>query len=305
MLPIVNMIYGSHLYGTNTKDSDTDYKGVYRPDIETCILGKVEKSISKSTGNSGSKNKTTDIDSEYYSIQHFIKLACAGETVAIDMLHTPDKFIIYQSPTWNSIRSQRSKFYTKNIKAFTEYAKNQASKYSIKGDRLKAAEEVYMFLNKLKKDHLLKEVIDLIHLNEHVSIFNDDNQRYISVCGRKFGETHRIGYVCEQINKIINTYGNRTKQAKDASGIDWKAISHALRVTLEIEEILKTGDLVFPLKDAKMLLNIKRGFTPIDWIMYYLDLKIERVEELSKKSSLPESVDIKYWEEMIVELYKK
>lgn len=304
MQTIVNIMHGSHLYGTNTKDSDKDYKGIYLPDIDDCILGTVKKSFIFSTGNSNSKNTSMDVDSEYYSIQHFIKLAIAGETIAIDMLHAPDNMIISGSNAWDMIRNQRSKFYTKNIKAFTGYARNQAKKYSVKGDRLKASIDVHRLLNTYNDDVILKDVIDLIELNEHVSIFNDDNQKYINVCGRKFGESHRIGYVCEQLDKIINTYGHRAIQASAVSGVDWKAISHAVRVTLEIKEILTTGDLVFPLRKAKLLLDVKQGLVPIEFVSEYLDSQINVVEELSNKSSLPERVDSEYWSNFIVSLYK-
>ena len=37
------MKFGSHLYGTNTTDSDTDYKGVYMPTKRQILLGKCPK----------------------------------------------------------------------------------------------------------------------------------------------------------------------------------------------------------------------------------------------------------------------
>ena len=55
--------FGSHMYGTDTPDSDTDYKGVYIPHIKDVILGDAPKSsINISTGDTDGKNTSDDID---------------------------------------------------------------------------------------------------------------------------------------------------------------------------------------------------------------------------------------------------
>ena len=40
---IVKMVFGSHLYGTNTPQSDKDFKGVFMPTNEQIYLGKIPK----------------------------------------------------------------------------------------------------------------------------------------------------------------------------------------------------------------------------------------------------------------------
>jgi hypothetical protein len=305
MKMLVKMLYGSHLFGTNTEKSDTDYKGVYLPDIEDCILEKVKRSINKSTGNNGSKNTADDIDTEFYSLQYFIKLATAGETIAIDMLHAPNKFIINKLPAWDLIREQRSRFYTKNLKAFVGFARSQAKKYSIKGDRLDAVEQVYNILCKQKDDLKIGFIFRLIQPGEHIGYTTDKfNELFLEVCGRKFAGNLTVKYVRERIKDIINSYGERAKQAQNASGIDWKAISHAYRVVLEVKEILTTNDIVFPLQNAKYILDIKLGNIQFDKVMNELNEYINEVTELSAKSSFPEQVNVDYWEDFIISLYK-
>ena len=86
---IVKMKFGSHLYGTATPDSDLDYKGVFLPTKEQIYLGNIPKSNSHSTKQTsieGVKNSNDDVDTEIYSLHYFIKLACEGQTVALDML---------------------------------------------------------------------------------------------------------------------------------------------------------------------------------------------------------------------------
>ena len=139
---IVKMKFGAHLYGTATSDSDLDYKGIFLPTKEQLLLGCVPKSHNYSTGKDYSRNTKNDVDTELYSLHYFIKLACAGQTVAMDMLHAPDSMILKKSKIWEEIVKNKQKFYTKNLKSFIDYARRQASKYGIKGSRINAALQV-------------------------------------------------------------------------------------------------------------------------------------------------------------------
>jgi predicted nucleotidyltransferase len=143
---IVRMEFGSTLYGTSTPSSDTDYKGVYLVPLNNVLLGKVPKSKSNNTGNDSSKNTADDIDIEIYSLHYFIKLACEGQTVALDMLHAPLDFVEHYTDEWKFIVDNRDKFYTKNLKAFVGYARKQAAKYSCRGSRLNTIDQVLKIL---------------------------------------------------------------------------------------------------------------------------------------------------------------
>ena len=74
---IMKTKFGSHLYGTNTPDSDLDIKGIYMPTEEQIFLGRFGKSNTYNVKVSdGSKNTSEDMDIEMYSLHYFIKLAC-------------------------------------------------------------------------------------------------------------------------------------------------------------------------------------------------------------------------------------
>ena len=94
MKTIVKIIFGSHLYGTDTPDSDQDFKGIFLPTKEQIFLGKIPKSINENTKKGEGKNTADDVDTEIYSLHYFLKLACEGQTVSLDMLHAPDNMII-------------------------------------------------------------------------------------------------------------------------------------------------------------------------------------------------------------------
>lgn len=148
------MEFGSSLYGTNTPNSDTDYKGIFLPTKEQILLQDIPKHIKADTKTSkegGLKNTKDDVDIELYSLNYFIELCLKGETVGIDMLHCPDNKIIYWGygyGIWNEIRKNKSKFYTNNLKGFVGYCRKQAAKYGIKGSRIDTTEKVIKFLKK-------------------------------------------------------------------------------------------------------------------------------------------------------------
>lgn len=48
MNKILEMKFGSHLYGTNTENSDMDFKGIYLPTAREIVLGTYKKTICSS-----------------------------------------------------------------------------------------------------------------------------------------------------------------------------------------------------------------------------------------------------------------
>ncbi len=151
MNKIVVLKFGSHLYGTNTKDSDRDIKGIFMPTKEQIFLGKIPKTLPdepKRKKAQGEKNTADDVDTEIYSLHYFIKLACEGQTVALDMLHAPRNMLLKTSEIWEDIVANREKFYTKNLKAFVGYARKQAAKYGIRSGRLSNLRKVISVLEK-------------------------------------------------------------------------------------------------------------------------------------------------------------
>lgn len=304
MKKIVSVVYGSHLYGTNTKDSDTDLKGVYMPSFKDFYLNTIKNEENNSTKDIKDcrKNTKNDIDYSIYSFQYFIKLAIENQVVAIDMIHAPDSMILQSSNLWKKIVKNREKFYSKNIVPFIGYVQNQASKYGIRGSRLNDAKIFLDFLNKLDPDSKLKEYWDWIPTSEHILCFYNENDpiRQIEVCNKKFQETCKISYIKEIIEKFINVYGERAKLAAENKGIDWKAVSHAMRVLLEIIELFKYKTITFPLKEAELLKSIKLGFLNyVDDVLPLLEKLTDEAKELSEKSDFPKNVDVEFWEDFV------
>ncbi|MCK5602924.1 nucleotidyltransferase domain-containing protein [Candidatus Pacearchaeota archaeon] len=310
MNKIVKLTYGSHLYGTSTPDSDMDIKGIYLPTKEDLFLQQVENSIIFDTRDEKEKNTSEDTDEEYYSLQYFIKLACKGETVALDMLHCPKDKLYVTHPIWDKLVENKEKFYTKNLVSFIGFARTQAIKYSIKGDKLIEARNILSFFAGLNPLHRLaavwKEIPEGKYVVKHPATGEQNGLRMLEICGRKLPETASADYAFGVIETVCNKYGERAKLAATNDGMDWKALSHATRAAFQIKSILKDGTITFPLAIADDLRDIKLGKKSyVEEVVPQLEELIEEVEGLLKASDLPEEVDREYWDNFILEAYNE
>lgn len=311
---VVRLRFGSHLYGTATEKSDLDFKGVFLPSKREILLGKIPKSLTSNTGNDRSKNSPEDIDEEIYSLHYFIELACKGETVALDMLHAPLDFVEHYTSVWKFIVDNRQRFYTKNLKAFVGYARRQAAKYGIKGSRLNAAKQLLDFLiyefpdERLLVANRLFSVWEKLPLGEHQKMIESSPNgiRQYEICGRILQETITGAYAYNQIKIFYDAYGARAKLAAKNEGIDWKAISHALRAAYQVKEVLTDKTITFPRPEAKFLLEVKQGqLDYLSEVAPHLEELIAEVEILAAKSDLPEKADKGFWDDFIIETMEK
>ena len=297
--------FGSYLYGTNTPESDLDFKGIFLPSLEEILLGRIPKTAASSTKDDTRKNKAGELDCEYYSLHHFLRLATQGQTVAIDMLFAPENCVHKNEQLgwiWDAIVAERQRLLSKQMNAFVGYARGQAAKYSLKGDRL----------NKLREFRDILEDTDLGHAHVPISdLWNDlprDDERSnpqgvreLQIAGKWYGESTSIANVLMSVNNSLSRYGKRANAAADAEGVDWKAVSHAVRVSYELEDLLMHGEICFPLRYADLLLDIKTGQHPMEVVQDIIDESLAINEKLITSSSLPERVDTEWWDNFLVE----
>lgn len=299
---VVKMKFGAPLYGMGTGQSDQDFKGVFMPSGEQIRTGRIPKCRHFTTGDDHSKNRAGDIDEEIYSLHHFIRLAAQGQTVAMDMLHAPEPFWTDHTPLWRAIVAQRSRFYTKRLKAFAAYAQRQAAKYGIKGSRLYAAAQVLSVLRSKDPRHRLADVWPSLPCMAHCGASGTDphGRRLYQVCGKSFQASVRVGYVIPILEKFYDQFGERARLAANNRNIDWKAVSHALRAAIQVREILTLGEIRYPLRDAPYLMQVKSG--QLDFasqVAPALEALTDEIEQLLDQSDLPDQPDMAYWENFI------
>jgi hypothetical protein len=275
------------------------------PSKKGMFLGKIPKCISETTKSGNvSKNTAEDIDTDIYSLQYFIELALQGETVALDMLHTPKELTLNTSPIWEELVSHRSKFYTKNLKAFVGYCRRQAAKYGIKGSRISAAKSVISLLRSHNGEAKMLDIWHKLPLGDHLYFIEDspNRLRQYQVCGKIYQETVKLDYVANNLEYFVENYGERARLAEKNEGIDWKAVSHAVRVAYQTNCILTVGTMILPLPEAKLIKKIKQGeLHYVKEVVPILESLMDRIEILSETSRLPEKPDREFWQNFIVE----
>jgi hypothetical protein len=291
---VVLTVAGSHMYGMNTMNSDRDFLGIYMPTKEQLLLNEYPKQASYP--------KKSGLDLQIWSIHYFLKLAMAGETMAIDLLHAPDELLVACQPdVWGYLQKNRRMFFTKNMKAFVSYARKQAAKYGLKGKRIESLEMIIEYLNGVREDTKLWEIWNGLPKGDHIHFLDIRPYRMYQVCGKKFQETVSVSYIKEHLQKSLTDYGYRAKLAKDNKGVDWKAVSHAMRSSDQVWEVLVNGDYEYPLKNANFLKDVKLGkldFTTV--VQPYLEKTMDGIEELILESDLPDKVDKKFWNEWLI-----
>ena len=319
--------YGSHLYGLDTPSSDLDFRGIYIPSINDIILHKDQDEINKEVQIDNNK-----VDVKIFSLQKFIKLCSKADTNALDLLFSlrtrADHQWKYEGLVYNVpqemeypvrfIYNNRDKLINTNkLESPITYAFKQATKYGLKGERLKVLEDILQLCKEYQsydfQDIPLYEFIEWAdeampwddkHLKVDILDNKGKKERYLFVCGVQHQFNLSLKAFTERIEeKIDKEYtSERTKKSKD--GNDWKALSHAIRVLVEVQELLETGDIKFPLKNKDFIKDIKLGKVNREDIDKFFNKELENTLDLVQQDVLQWEYDEQFWNEFILKEVK-
>ena len=309
---------GSQLYGTATPESDTDYKGVFAAPLDKVLLQQDPDHFTYTTGNDTSKNSAEDLDISLDSLHKFRKLISKGETGAIDLLFSifDPSTTIYIHPGFEALlRANYKKLITSKTHAFVGYCIGQSKRYNVKGARYRELLNWQTHFDAIsnqeaKLGEFLPEMTTLAKDYKYITVETKDGSRdgsrklqYLTLLGKSFSEEVTIAYVKNHIDDTISIFGNRAKAA-EANGVDWKGLSHAVRVALEIEELLTTDFIKFPLTSAPFIKAIKAGELDLSEVMDFLDTKLEEITKCAEACTLPETIDSSVLNNYILQFYK-
>lgn len=312
---IVTVVHGSHLYGTSTPQSDKDFKGVHMPSRKALLLQRAENVIDTSVvvKDANGKNQAESVDNQSFSVQRFFEMLSKGDTVATEILFAPDWAIVDQIPLWGIVQAQGKSLLNRQAKGFVGYCQRQAAKYGIKGSRMGAVKALRDMLEKAKDTpsklgNWEAELRAFSEGQEHMSwenIPHPDGREcwHIVCCDRKMPMTASIKEAYEVYNKVWENYGERARQAMTNEGIDWKAVSHAVRVARQALELLRDHKITFPRPDAEELLAIKLGQLPYSQVSPMLEALVQEVNEC--ESTLPAETDKREMDWMVYGHYSR
>lgn len=314
--------YGSKLYGTAVAESDDDYRGVYLPRPRDLIMSSAREGDVISSRSTERKSGPGDFDTEFYTLKKYLDLLDEGQTTALDMLFTPETHVVQASMLWRTLQQNKSKLINKKCRAAIDYARSQANRYSVRGDRIAAVKTVMEIFDIDAcnfPNRRLRESIDRLkfrdwlsahpEVHEHVRMTSKANEKtgkvfeYLEVCGKSADLNATVEAAYKMFKNKLDEYGYRARQAYDAGGADWKALYHAVRVGAEMTELLLTGNITFPRPEAAYLLDVRGGRLPLPAVYERIDEVLAEVEAAQRVSTLPETSDRLMMDDLIVSHY--
>lgn len=332
---IFKCITGSHLYGTNTKLSDIDERGVFIPPKEY-FLG-FSKRIEQV------EDKENDI--VYWDIRKFIQLAADCNPTMIEVLWVPQEKWFTASPEWELIVANREFFLSKKARwSFAGYAVSQANRIKrhrswllnppkckperktyglpedkslVTGDQIGAFNVLLStYLEDVKQFHPLQEQIDeMIETKQFIGIvqshknMNLELTKHILPVSDNFIELYsrEKRYIQAKLewDKYQNWKKNRNPERavlEEKYGYDTKHALHLYRLLTEGEELLTNHTITLPRPDVELLMDIRNGRYSYDQLMEMIgdvDLKFDK---LYQESTLPKSPDINKLDNLCVNI---
>ncbi|CAL9998981.1 nucleotidyltransferase [Vibrio phage D484] len=299
-------LFGSRLYGTDTPESDTDYKEVYMPSVKRLLRGLAIKNSAESTGDDFSTNGADDEDYERIPVQVFTRDYLAGQSYAYELAHYALHDGVEVDPAFRKLCAELVvRYSTSNVKAMTGYAMSQAQKYGVKGTRLNS---IMLFQNALLYHHtddkmklgdcleLCEELWALAAKDENIGFewYRGPTSRTpeqvkdpaFTVLGKVNGLEVTFEEALLRCEKQAAKYGARAYAARAASGSDWKAISHALRVIDQAIDILNGKMLEFPRPLASFYRDVKAGKYKWEYVSSVITERLETLAEAQERTEL-------------------
>lgn len=305
---ILKVKAGSHLYGLNTASSDEDFIGIYLNTPEEMLGLNSSEFIDESIVSKRedcNKNDKDAVDCTYHELRKYCKLALNANPTMLELLFADEKNIVECNEYGRMLLNNKHLFLSTKIKhSYVGYAFSQKKKSQVKSENLR---DLYFardeFVKIKNKSDMLYDYLEVIRKS-----LGDKNWKHPDYI--QFGD---LRFNNQKVRDAISKIDNRIDKASHRAdgmlehGMDFKFISHTLRLLSEGEELLTTGDLKFPLKERDLLLSIKLGELKPSEVMKIIDEREEKLEKihLENTSPLPHKPDFNSVNDMVVSIYKE
>ena len=265
-------IMGSVAYGASDDTSDVDIYGFVIPPKHILFpfhygaiygFGKPpEKFEQYQQHHIKDKEAKKEYDITIYNIVKYFSLTMDGNPNMIDSLFVPQRCVLSCSRIGQMVRDNRKLFLSKKLyHKFSGYAYSQLHKAESKGLKL--------WVN----------ICNKYNLDPEVSVpeeFPTDESK---------AEAARI----YRQAKVGKAFGNRLKSIIKY-GWDVKFGYNVVRLLLETEQLLETGDLDLE-RDREILKSIRRGEWSLEKVRSFFDEREKSLKALYDKSDLPYAPD--------------
>lgn len=280
---ILEIQVGSHLFGTNTPDSDLDLVGIFMPS-EEMVFGfqeceEVDLSIvaKDETG----RNTSEAIDRKYYEFRKFVRLAMQNNPNILHVLFVDEKNIVAINQVGERLLTKAEIFPHKGAHhRFVKYDDGQRHKMRIKPENYAKLEQGLEVLLPEDPHKVMGEF-------RNIPPFVDKGKgRHICLGDLNFGAGVYVKKARGMIEARLSKATSRV-QLYTKYGFDTKFASNLIQLLKEGIEIMNTGKIVMPLAYRQDILDIKRGKYSVEEILRWADALVEEARRAYETSKLP------------------
>ncbi|KAM0748749.1 hypothetical protein T439DRAFT_328012 [Meredithblackwellia eburnea MCA 4105] len=336
---LLTTVAGSRLYGLSSPTSDVDLKGVYLPSARSILLGTAAPLVSFSPHHGhGVRNTSQDTDATYTSVSQFTSLLGQGQPDVVELVLSPRETSWVESTALgerlvdvlNSDEGRRAWRTRVAARRMLGFARSQVSTFRTKARRLEALNAALALLRRTTEsneanygrstkspvlgdclteaqvnawivDHQPDPRVDDLRLTHHAT----DGGWTLVVLGKSVVSTQPLRAGVVTLEHLLSQYSSRSKEAMEKGGVDWKALSHSLRLCLQAKELASTGSVKFPLQgpEVEFVKEVKKGTRDKDEVLQKLDERLKEAEEAVDKSDLPDTADKEWLEELVYKFH--
>jgi len=294
LFPVFESICGSKLYGTDTPESDTDYRGAAIPPIQVYFGTQRFEQI-----------ETKKPDRVIYAIDKAVKLITACNPNMIEMLYVPERFVIRQHAYWTRLVENRHLFLSKKARhTFSGYAFSQ----------LKRIKDHRRWLEKPPEKPDRAEM----GLNPHGREFSEDHLAALRVLPRELVHEDKRDLVKRELeysarmsewkgyDRWLKERNPKRLVLEEAYGYDLKHAMHLVRLLRMGEEILTGQGVIVDRRqrDADGLKLILNGAWTYERVVEYAETMDAKLESLYEDSDLRHSPDTQAIENLLMGIFE-
>lgn len=314
---ILKICSGSHLYGTNTPDSDKDYLGVYLNTKEEILGLQTSEELTENIESKAENGRNTKdaVDCKYYELRKFCRLALNNNPTVLEILFVNPENIIEITPEGQALLDLKYDFLSKKLfNSFFGYATNQEKKAFIKPENINHIDRFYNWIKtfvSVKDTPISNMTFNEFYIilenenifKEHIKFYQNENNDKMFQCGDlKFP----INIIMKKLIASLKERLDKASWRKDGMlqyGLDYKFMSHNVRLLLEGLEFVKTKDLKLPLTYRELIRQIKLGKIENNKIIELMKKYKEEFRSFEKNNTLPDTGNYNKINQFIIDTY--
>jgi predicted nucleotidyltransferase len=337
-LIILECISGSRAYGLDTKDSDTDIKGVFVLPKEQFYGLNYIPQIS---------NPSNDI--VYYELGRFMQLLSLNNPNILELLNTPESAVIYKHPILNQLSSELilsklcqntfGKFALSQIKKAKGLNKKIVNQMSKERKTIlefcyvnsqKGAVPLLAFLENNNWNQQNCGLLNIDHMKDIYGLYYDESLNYKGVIQKPNSTEICLSSIPKGANQLALMYFNKDgyssycKRYKEywqwvdkrndvryestkshGKNYDAKNMMHTFRLLDMAIEIAQEKKVNVQRPNRDFLLSIKNGEFEYDELLELAEQKRQQMELAFKQSDLQETPNLESINRLLIKIRDK